>query len=287
MERNFYGAKRGGFIYTATLLLFLAVALFSRAVLIALKATDAVSYAVNAVLSFCVFITAVFLSAKKSVKTLYFRKCAYVHLLSAVLLAIGMLLGLGFVNSLVSDAVKSLGGTVSEPQIPLDNAFLFVMYSVLLCALPAIGEELFFRGVLFESVSGAGKASGIFTIALCFALYHGSAAQLAYQFVYGLGLGVLVLKAKSIIPTIIAHFINNFAVIAIGYFKIPLNLFNPITIAVGAALLILFAVIIFIPRDKSTSLNGKTESVKGFYFPFGIIGITAAALMIILSALPL
>ena len=287
MEGNLKGAKRGGFIYTATLLLFLAVALISQTVLKAVEASDVVSYSVNAVLTFAVFITAVILSAKKNVKTVYIRKCAYVHLVAALLLAFGMLLGLGFVNSLVADGVKSLGGAVSEPQIPLNSVFEFVLFSVLLCILPAAGEELFFRGVLAESVSNTGKVSGIFTVALCFALYHGSAAQLVYQFVYGLGLGVLALKAKSIIPTIIAHFVNNFAVLAIEYFKIPLNLFSPVIIALGVALLILFAVIIFVPREKSASASGKTESIKDFYIPFGIIGIFAAALMVILSALPL
>ncbi len=287
MEGSFYGAKRGGFIFTATLLLFLAVALVSRAILSALNASDVVSYTVNSVLTFAVFIVVVGLSAKKSIKTVYIRKCAYVHLFSAVLLAFGMLLGLGFVNLIVSDGVKSLGGTISEPQIPLDNAFQFVLFSVVLCLLPAIGEELFFRGVMAESLSKAGKVSGVFTVALCFALYHGNAAQLIYQFVYGLGLGVLALKARSVVPTIVAHFINNFAVLAIEYFKIPLDLFSPITISVGAVLLIIFAVIMFVPRYNLTSSNAERESIKEFYIPFGLIGVLAAALMVILSALPI
>lgn len=288
MEGNLKGAKRGGFIYTATLLLFLAVAIISRNVLNAFHASDVVSYAVNSVLTFAVFITASFLSAKKNVKTVYIRKCAYVQLFAALLLAFGMLLGLGFVNYTVSDVVKNLGGRIPpEPHI-LNNAFQFVLFSVVLCLLPAVGEELFFRGVVAESVSKAGKVSGIFTVALCFALYHGSVSQLVYQFIYGLGLGVLALKAKSIIPTIIAHFVNNFMALALEYFKVPNSfLFYPITIIVGISLLILFAVIIFVPREKFAVASGKTESIKGFYIPFGIIGIFAAALMVALSVLPL
>ena len=287
MEEKIKGAKRGGFIYTATLLLFLAVALVSRTALSAFKASEIVSYAVSAVLNFTVFIIAVFVSAKHSIKTVYIRKCAYVHLFAAPVLALGMLLGLGFVNSLVSDGVQSIGGRIAEPQIPLENAFQLVLFSILLCILPAIGEELFFRGVIAESTSGAGKVSGIITVALCFAVYHGSAAQLIYQFVYGLGLGVLALKAKSLLPTMIAHFVNNFAVLAIEYFKIPLDLFSPVIISVGIALLILFAVIMFVPRARSSEISGKTESIKNFYIPFGAVGIFAAVLMIVLSALPI
>nr|MBO4517403.1 CPBP family intramembrane metalloprotease [Clostridia bacterium] len=282
----FNGAKRGGFIYTATLILFLIVALIGRTVLAAFNASETLSYAVNGVLTFAVFITVVLLSTKKRVITVYVRKCSCGYFLAAVMLAFGMLLGLGFVNSIVADGVKSVGGRIAQDPDILNSTFEFILFTIVLCVLPAVGEELFFRGVIAESVSKTGKVAGVLTVALCFAVYHGSVSQLLYQFIYGLGLGVLALKAKSVVPTVLAHFINNFAVLSMEYFSVPLDLFNPIVISVGAVLLAGFAAIIFVPKKQSAGAE-KTESIKEFYLPFGIIGIGAAVLTIILSALPL
>ena len=58
-------------------------------------------------------------------------------------------------------------------------------------------------------------------------------------------------------------------------------------IAVGLALLTLFAVITFLPRGGRVSLSDRTEKIKEFYIPFGIMGLIAAAIMVIVSALPL
>ena len=64
VENNFNGAQRGGFIYTATLILYLAVSLLGRIVLSAFNASQVVLYAVNSLLACAVFITVVTVTDK-------------------------------------------------------------------------------------------------------------------------------------------------------------------------------------------------------------------------------
>ncbi|MBR0189695.1 MAG: CPBP family intramembrane metalloprotease [Clostridia bacterium] len=287
MTENFKGAKSGGFIYTATLILFLIISLVGRAVLTAFHLSDTAYYAVSSLFSVSAFLCAACFYVRFNRDKRFFVKFKPLYVLPSLLLAAGMLLGLGFLNSLVAEGVKSVGGVVNDVQIPLDTPFQYVLFTVLLCVLPAIAEEIFFRGILTESLSGVKAAAGVFTVALCFALYHGSVAQLFYQFIYGVGLGFLTLKAKSVIPAVIAHFTNNFAVLSIEYFDVSLDLKNPLIIAIGAAFLAGFILFLIFYDSKPLPARTNTESIKDFYIPFGIIGVAVSVLLIVLSALPL
>lgn len=286
MGNTFKSAKRGGFIYTATLLLFLAVSVLGQWVLKLVGATGTVYFAVSSLFSVSVLAAAVFFSTRGKPKMPYVYKFSYKFIAPALLLAFGMFLGFGFLNLLVAEGVKHLGGNVPDIKL-LDTPFQFILFTITLCILPALFEEMFFRGVIADNFCGVRKISGILTVALCFALYHLSVIKFCYQFIYGVGLGVLALKAKSVIPSIIAHFINNFFVLAVEYFKIHMDLFNPFIIAAGVVLLIFFAAfMIFVDRKPKTHTEPK-ESALSFYFPFGAVGLFACAVLAVISVLPL
>lgn len=286
MTENFNGAKSGGFIYTATLILFLIISLVGRTVLTVLNISDTAFYAVSSLFSVSAFLCAACFYVRFNRGKRFFTKFEPVYVVPSVLLAAGMFLGLGFLNSLVAEGVKSIGGVVHDSNIPLDTPFQYVLFTVLLCVFPAIAEEIFFRGILTERLSGVKTPAVVFTVALCFSLYHGSVAQLFYQFIYGLGLGFLTLKAKSIIPAIIAHFANNFAVLSLTYFNVSLDLTNTVLIIIGSALLVNFVLFLTFYGNKSVTVKVNTESVKDFYIPFGIIGLAASLIIIVVSALP-
>lgn len=286
MTENFSGAKSGGFIYTATFILFLIISLVGRTVLTALNISDTAYYAVSSLFSVSAFLCAACFYARFNREKRFFTKFEPVYLVPSVLLAAGMLLGLGFLNSLVAEGVRSIGGVVRNSDIPLDTPFQYVLFTVLLCVFPAVAEEIFFRSILTERLSGVKTTAGVFTVALCFALYHGSVAQLFYQFIYGVGLGFLTLKAKSVIPAVIAHFTNNFAVLSLTYFNVSLDLTNTVLILIGSAFLVNFVLFLIFYGNKPVTTKVNTESVKDFYIPFGIIGLAASLIIIIVSALP-
>lgn len=287
MTENFNGAKSGGFIYTATFILFLIISFVGKTVLTAFSVSDTAYYAVSSLFSVSAFLCAVCFYARFNRGKRFFTKFAPVYVVPSFLFAAGMFLGLGFLNELVAEGVKSVGGVVPDLKIPLDTPFRYILFTVLLCVFPAIAEELFFRGVLLGSLSGVKKAVGVITVALCFAIYHGSVAQFFYQFIYGVGLGFLTLKAKSVIPAIVAHFANNFAVLSFKYFDVSVDLTNTVFIIIGSAILVNFVLFLIFYDRKPRAERACTENIKDFYIPFGIIGVAAAVLLIVISALPL
>ncbi len=191
----------------------------------------------------------------------------------AILLSVGMFLGLGFVNESIASLFSAWGLNVKVLKLDMPTFWHFFSYLITFAILPAIFEEILFRGILLNCFSGMRRIVSVLISALLFALYHQSFVQFFYQFIYGVALGFLATNAKSVIPCIIAHFINNFTVLLLSYLQISLNLFSPIVLVIGANALAVFGTIIFFLERKI----GKRESVKGevkaFFLPFGTFGI--------------
>jgi membrane protease YdiL (CAAX protease family) len=83
--------------------------------------------------------------------------------------------------------------------------------------LPAVCEEILFRGVLARSLGRRTSLAAAAAIsAVVFAAYHVSAVQALPTLTLGLALGALAIRADSIAPTVVAHALNNAMAIAIS-----------------------------------------------------------------------
>lgn len=82
-----------------------------------------------------------------------------------------------------------------------------------------IGEELLFRGIIQQDLSRAfGWKWGLLGASLLFSVMHltwRSVPELGFVFVAGLILGLLYLRTKSLVASIIAHGINNVVLVAV------------------------------------------------------------------------
>lgn len=102
------------------------------------------------------------------------------------------------------------------PSTEIDSSLvgtsgLTVLYAfVLVPLLPAIFEELLFRGVIMRGYLQVGKAPAVILSAAAFALAHGNTDQIVYQFLFGLAVGFVVLETRSLGVGMVAHFANNF-----------------------------------------------------------------------------
>ncbi len=198
----------------------------------------------------------------------------------AVLLGFGMFCGLGFVNLALNGFLQDLGVNVSSPNLILDNIWQFIFFIVALAVLPAIMEELFFRGLFLTSLNGQSVLSKTLIVGLFFALYHCNLGQFVYQFIYGALLCLLTIYAKSVLPSVITHFLNNFVVILFTYLKIEINLFSPILIAVGLTCIATFLVVI-VSKIKISKQEKIKHSVKEVFIPYGILGVVICLLELI------
>lgn len=143
-----------------------------------------------------------------------------------------------------------------------------------LAILPAICEELLFRGLILKSLKNYGKVFSIVISALMFALFHMSFQQLIYPILMGLLLGVIMHKENNIIYCIVVHFINNFLSLTVAYLKINL-IFNHFTyIILAIFLLITFLTLILyviLKHSKQEKQKFDAECKKYLILAFSIM----------------
>jgi membrane protease YdiL (CAAX protease family) len=109
---------------------------------------------------------------------------------------------------------------------------------IVLALLPAISEELVFRGVFARSLARLPIVAVIASAAL-FSLYHLVPAQMLGTFPLGLALGLLAVRSGSIVPGMIAHLLNNATVLAVERMNVTAIDLHPNLAFAGASVLVL------------------------------------------------
>ncbi len=115
--------------------------------------------------------------------------------------------------------LKQLGYNVTGYQNALignnPGELIFAIFGIAL--LPAILEELVFRGIILKGTMQYGKTIAIVLSTLCFTLYHGSIEQTVYQAVLGVALGLAYITTGDIKVNMLMHFLNNAIVLIYTY----------------------------------------------------------------------
>lgn len=104
---------------------------------------------------------------------------------------------------LFPDAITSVG--VEKENSLLENLLLFLSVSI----VPAVTEEIFFRGVVLRSLRVFRTSLAILMSALVFALMHFSAPVFPLAFVCGLIFGMAYVSTGSVASVIGIHFLCN------------------------------------------------------------------------------
>lgn len=131
--------------------------------------------------------------------------------------------------------VRLTGNEESATLLPSGGPELFVQF-LALCAVPAVVEELFFRGALQGLLRPSGSAAAIFGPALLFGLLHLDLAQGLTAFACGVFLGWLAERSGSILPGMLLHFCNN----VLAFINLYLRFYAPQGLSFGVELFILF-----------------------------------------------
>mgnify|MGYP000942751724 CR=1 FL=1 len=87
-----------------------------------------------------------------------------------------------------------------------------LIYSVLAIAvIPAVFEELFFRGIIFSQLKNVSLKKASIIAGLLFGFGHFNPQQFLYAFAMGILACAVVYRTKCIFPTMILHFTINFS----------------------------------------------------------------------------
>jgi sodium transport system permease protein len=129
---------------------------------------------------------------------------------AGVFVAAAIMIGLSawYVNLVIVAVIEPPGDLSGLQDVVVQTPLLATL--LVLGVLPAIAEELVFRGVLTRALAtrfGAFHAVGM--SAAVFALYHLLPPQMISTFCLGLALGFLTLRARSVVPAMIVHLLNN------------------------------------------------------------------------------
>ena len=153
-----------------------------------------------------------------------------------------------------------------EAFLKVSNSSVIIINILLVALLPAICEEVFFRGCLQRILIYAFKSpwAGIIVSAALFSAFHMQFEGFLPRMFLGILLGALFWYSNSLWPNIIAHFFNNsIQVIAVLYYP-KLMTVNP-SVPVYAALIsgaIVIGLLYFLRRQSTVTYSKIYEMEK-------------------------
>ena len=159
-----------------------------------------------------------------------------------------------------------------------------------LALLPALVEELFFRGALLSGLEKWGQGAAILVSSLCFALVHGSAANFLGPLVAGLLFGYLTVITGSLWPAVVGHLCNNLVYLWMGYVLKRYAAFGiwPYFLLITVALLFVFTYLAASSLERLVE-KGRAPRLKGAIDPLAAVqklvcpGVLATAALFILK----
>jgi membrane protease YdiL (CAAX protease family) len=156
-----------------------------------------------------------------TVRELGIRQRMYVRdIFVSCLIALCLIASFMLFSAVVLDFFKLFGYKVPNitiESVGLDTWYGYVLAIITMCLLPAVVEELFFRGLILRGLTEFGKVKAVLISAFMFMIFHLSAMQTIHQFAMGIVLAIVMLKTGNLLYPIIIHFVNNFFVITYTY----------------------------------------------------------------------
>ncbi len=195
-------------------------------------------------------------------KSLIYALIAVLSFLS--LYPIIYLINLGFIN---------IGITLPDAPYDFTDLINYLVSIISLVILPAIMEELLFRGIIFKGLKKHGRIFSILITALMFSVFHMSISQTVYPFFIGILLTLVMYKEDNIFYPILMHAVNNFLSLTLSFFNISLvfDHWTYIMLAIILAVLFLSIVIYFTIKGNKSSKQVKLSQKETLYLTASLV----------------
>jgi len=148
------------------------------------------------------------------------------------------------------------------PQMMVNTPVSFVLNLVVMAVLPALPEELVFRGCVLRLLRSYGDLFAVVVSSVLFGLMHGNIRQIPFAIIVGLVLGWLYVITDNIWMSILVHFTNNAISVVCEYLEFSMTsseagalYFNVILRLIGAGLVALGLLMIFFRRRLELRKN--------------------------------
>lgn len=279
-------AKASGLSYTFGVVFYLGLSCIFSFLAQAFDDSGVVVYLQYLIspLAICCLVLWYFLYTEKSFTHAVKRQnCHLKYYLWAILLQIG-LFSLSELNGLFLSWLEKFGYKPTPLTLPSLDGFGVIGVLFVVAVLPAIFEEIFFRGLLLDGCKKFGEIGAALVCGALFALYHQNPAQTAYQFCCGVAFALVAIRSGSVLPTILSHFLNNATIILLTKFGID-GFSTPVFVAILCVSVpcLILSLIYLIFLDKKKVREEKTGTKKQFLI--GVSGGVAVCAIIWLFAL--
>ncbi len=208
----------------------------------------------------------------KKCSKIYFN-LDYKQILVIILIALVSVFSFSPLINLFQAILKLLGfgaGSSEGVNQYLTNFGQFILNAIVVGIMPAICEELVFRGVILNGFSKYKKWGMIMLSATMFMIMHMSINQSIYQLFLGIVLALVVIETGSIIASMILHLTNNIVILLSNYIyningivaetEYNFNAWNciyPILIAIAGVIAVIFLIKLlrYITKRKNLKNN--------------------------------
>lgn len=272
-----FKASNAGNAFSLAVVFLLFFSIFTSIIIKTLNLDGGFAYFLNyipAPVSVIFAILALYLRGQKDCfKLLKPNKVAGYSVISALLIIVGLLVGLSKLNEYFVEFLELFGLSISVPELPELSLQNLIFAVIFICIIPTITEEILMRKIILDGLSEVGEVFAIFASGFIFSIFHMNPAQTLYQFIVGCAFAYIVLKGGNYFVTMIAHLLNNlFIVLNYYFFKISYDGILEVIITILGILCFIVGVIILAVKGKK--LNVKMDKNKAIDFLIGsIVGI--------------
>lgn len=192
------------------------------------------SWAISAAfeLGFLLFPAAYYCGGRPGMgRGLRLRRCPPLALCLCALAAVAAVFLADSLGTLWLLLLEALGATLSSRTLPAGGPGNMVMHLLVIALLPALCEEIMFRGLILSAWERRGEKRALIVSALLFASLHGNVQGLPVHLVLGLVLGALVMGADSLYAGCLFHFIYNALLLRLSVGANPSG--EPLIVQVG------------------------------------------------------
>ncbi|MGI6403889.1 MAG: CPBP family intramembrane glutamic endopeptidase [Oscillospiraceae bacterium] len=200
--------------------------------------------------------------------------------------AVGVMLS-GYLQALLASTLGVI--PVMPDQPPPYGLPEAILYFLQVALVPAVFEEMVFRGVVLQSLRRFGDGFALAVSSILFACAHGNLVQAPNAMLTGMVLGYFALRSGSLLTPMLMHFINNgiAALVNLGMLYLPAafyQLLNNLILPIYLVLGVLGVGMMFVFNEGFVPLF-STETGMGSGEKFGRFFTTPLAVLYLLLTL--
>ncbi len=184
-------------------------------------------------------------------------------LFGAIIIGVGGICLNLLVSSLLSTVFPNNAEGMNEQYMQILDGVSFVQGLLLMALLPAVCEEIMFRGYMFTAFKNRmSLTKAIIIVSLLFGVSHMSMIKILPTAVLGVVLAYTIHKSESIVTSSLIHFANNALAVVMMFYGTKIAFMNDEAMTIPVMVVMGVMATVCIPVGSLILKGKKVETVK-------------------------